>query len=123
MNGVKEKINSCTCYGCIKKSSCKCSNCVLKKDCKTSFRLYKTTNKQHTNVMFAFPNLEILNIWRNIERKQIKKNEDLPKAKWIDLYMCGDFENDSEVKRMTKSKILLYKTTFKKVKNTMNKYE
>lgn len=37
--------------------------------------------------------------------------------------MCGDFENDSEVKRMTKSKILHYKTTFKKVNNTMNKYK
>ena len=37
--------------------------------------------------------------------------------------MCGDFENDSELKRMTKLKILRYKTTFKKVNNTMNKYE
>ena len=119
MKGVTEKSNSCTCYGCIKRSSCKCSNCVLNKDYKTSFCLYEN-NKQATyecNVCFSkFRTFEYLKKHRKKTNhwKKTSNNEDLPKAKWIDFYMCGDFENDREVKRMTKSKILRYKTTFKK---------
>ena len=82
MKGVKEKSNSCTCYGCIKKSSCKYINCVLKKECKTSFCLYEKL-KQGTyecNVCFCkFRTFEFLkkhrkktNYWKKVNNTMNK---------------------------------------------------
>ena len=35
-------------------------------------------------------------------------NENLPKANWIDMNMCGKFENDLGVRNMTNSKVIRY---------------
>ena len=129
MKVVKEEITPCKCYGCLKKSTCQCINCGLHKQCKISFCMYEKLNQCtfECNICFCkFRTLDYLKKHRkkaNHWNSSSKNNEHLPKANWIDLYMSGDFENDIDVKRMTKSKILRYKTSFKKVNTNVTKYE
>ena len=129
MKVVKEDIKPCTCYGCLKKSTCQCINCGLAKQCKISFCMFDKL-KQVTfecNICFCkFRTLDYLKKHRkkaNHWKSSSKNTDHLPKANWMDMYMCGYFENDIDVKRMTQSKILRYKTSFKKVNNIVNKYE
>ena len=129
MKVVKEEINPCNCYGCLKKSTCQCINCGLAKQCKISFCMFDKL-KQVTfecNICFCkFRTLDYLKKHRkkaNHWKSSSKNTEHLPKANWMDMYMSGYFENDIDVKRMTQSKILRYKTSFKKVNNIVNKYE
>ena len=118
MKVLKEKKSSCNCYGCIEKLYCQCSQCVLKKECLKNFCLLKFAKTHECSVCFSkFKTLEHLKKHRQLKNhkhkqnhvafgKSSSKNEDLPKATWIDMYMSGDFENDSAVTRMTKSKML-----------------
>ena len=111
---------NCKCYGCIKKLSCKCSNCQVKKTCKTSFCIFVSVISYQCNICFtqfrSFDFLKKHRIKANHFKKEGKKNIDLPKATWMDMYMSGEFEKDISVKSMTQSKMLKYKTSFKKVK-------
>ena len=129
MKVLKEEINQCKCYGCMKKSNCQCINCGLKKKCKITFCMKEQVNQKtfECNICFTeFRTLDYLKKHRkksNHWKSSTKNNEHLPKANWIDLYMSGNFENDIGVKLMTKSKILRYKTSFKKVHSNVTKYE
>ena len=129
MKVVQEDIKPCTCYGCLKKSTCQCINCGLAKQCKISFCMFDKLKQVNfeCNICFCkFRTLDYLKKHRkkaNHWKSSSKNTEHLPKANWMDMYMCGYFENDIDVKRMTQSKILRYKTSFKKVNNIVNKYE
>jgi hypothetical protein len=129
MKVVKEDIKPCTCYGCLKKSTCQCINCGLAKQCKISFCMFDKLKQVNfeCNICFCkFRTLDYLKKHRkkaNHWKSSSKNTDHLPKANWMDMYMCGYFENDIDVKRMTQSKILRYKTSFKKVNNIVNKYE
>jgi hypothetical protein len=129
MKVVKEEINPCNCYGCLKKSTCQCINCGLAKQCKISFCMFDKLKQVNfeCNICFCkFRTLDYLKKHRkkaNHWKSSSKNTDHLPKANWMDMYMCGYFENDIDVKRMTQSKILRYKTSFKKVNNIVNKYE
>ena len=68
-----------------------------------------------------FRTLGHLNRTNHWTKSQLTEN--LPKAKWIDLYMCGKFDDDIGVRNMTKSKVVRYHKTVKKVNNTETKYE
>ena len=128
MKVVKEDIKPCTCYGCLKKSTCQCINCGLAKQCKISFCMFDKLKQVNfeCNICFCkFRTLDYLKKHRkkaNHWKSSSKNTEHLPKANWMDMYMSGYFENDIDVKRMTQSKILRYKTSFKKVNNIVNKY-
>ena len=128
MKVVKEEINPCTCYGCLKKSTCQCINCGLAKQCKISFCMFDKLKQVNFECNICFCKFRTLDYLKKHRKKSnhwnssSKNNEHLPKANWIDLYMSGDFENDIDVKRMTKSKILRYKTRFKKVNTNVTKY-
>ena len=129
MKVVQEDIKPCTCYGCLKKSTCQCINCGLAKQCKISFCMFDKLKQVNfeCNICFCkFRTLDYLKKHRkkaNHWKSSSKNTEHLPKANWMDMYMSGYFENDIDVKRMTQSKILRYKTSFKKVNNIVNKYE
>ena len=129
MKVLKEEITPCNCYGCLKKSTCQCINCGLHKQCKISFCMKEKLNQYTFECNICFSKFRTLDYLKKHRKKSnhwnssSKNNEHLPKANWIDLYMSGDFENDIDVKRMTKSKIVRYKTSFKKVNTNVTKYE
>ena len=124
---TEERNNSCKCYGCIKRALCKCTNCILSIECKTSFCLL--TKKQKTfecNVCFSkFRTFNYLNKHRTRTNhwKKSQLTDNFPKAKWIDLYMCGEFDDDIGVRNMTKSKVVRYQNNVIKVNNSEKKYE
>ena len=95
MKVLKEEINQCKCYGCMKKSTCQCINCGLKKKCKISFCMLEKLNQKtfECNICFTeFRTLDYLKKHRkksNHWKSSTKNNEHLPKANWIDLYQCS----------------------------------
>ena len=109
---TEEKTDECKCYGCTKRLLCKCRDCILSIDCKLSFCLFKNTQKTfECKVCFSkFRTYDYLlnHRKRTNHRTKSKLNENLPKAKWIDLYFCGKFENDLGVRNMTNSKVIRY---------------
>lgn len=116
MKDIQEEKKPCNCYGCKKKSLCNCSNCIIKKNCKTTFCVFELYQKKpfECNICFSkFRTSDYLkqHIIKTKHWQKTSKRVILPKAKWIDLYFSGSFENDIQVKHMTNSKVLRYKKT------------
>ena len=78
------------------------------------------------NICFSkFRTFNYLNKHRNRTNhwKKSQLTDNFPKAKWIDLYMCGKFDDDIGLRNMTKSKVVRYQNNVIKVNNSEKRYE